>query len=228
MRDRAAGRDGRRDGRGGGRGLLPRVQRALGDAVRPGQLGAGAAGQLLGHRQRLLVPARAVHARRVRGDGRPALHARVRRHQRGPRPCGRGGPQACRRQPGGVLLRQAHHAGRSPELPLHRGAAAPAGLLPGIGRRSGDRGDHAGAGPGSAAHAGLDRGRGVGLRAGSVHHDLVLPPRARGTARDGHRGQPAVEPVRVASRGHGYGGPVRPLHAVRPHAARGTGLLWPR
>src|SRR5699024_11443759 len=68
LRDRAAGRDGRRDGRGRGGGLLPRLQRALRDALRAGQLVARPAGQLLGHGQRLLLPARPLDARRV-GEG---------------------------------------------------------------------------------------------------------------------------------------------------------------
>ena len=89
LRDRPAGRDGGRDRRRRGRGLLPRAQRALRAPVRPG---------LAGCRQRR--PRRAsttagttrwAWPRRPHGGhGRPALHARVRRHQRGLRPGGRG------------------------------------------------------------------------------------------------------------------------------------------
>ena len=70
-------------------------------------------------------------------------------HGRGHRPPPR------RPQPGRVLLRQAHHPRRPRRLPLDRGAAAAAGLLPGDGRRPGDRGDLARAGPRAAPPAGL-------------------------------------------------------------------------
>ncbi len=52
------------------------------------------------------------------GHVRPALHARLRRHQRGLWPRGRGGARLCRHQPGRFLPRQADHAGRAPGLAL--------------------------------------------------------------------------------------------------------------
>ena len=89
LRDRAAGRDGGRDRGGRRRRLLPRLQRALGAALRPGAELGRRPGEHQRPRQRLLLPARAEHAGRDGGDAGPPLHARVRRHQRGLRSASR-------------------------------------------------------------------------------------------------------------------------------------------
>ena len=73
----------------------------------------------------------------------------------------------------------------------------------------------------------VDRGRRAGERRRPVRHDVVLPRRHR-HPRDG-RGRPrAVAPVGARARRHADGDPLRPLHAVRPDAARGARLLRPR
>ena len=70
------------------------------------------------------------------------------------------------------------------------------------------------------------RGR-AGERRRPVRDDVVLPRRHR-HPRDG-RGRPrAVAPVGARARRHADGDPLRPLHAVRPDAARGARLLRPR
>ena len=75
--------------------------------------------------------------------------------------------------------------------------------------------------------AGSGRRRGPGERPRPVRDDVVLPRRHR-HPRDG-RGRPrAVAPVDARPRRHADGDPLRPLHAVRPHAARGARLLRPR
>ena len=73
----------------------------------------------------------------------------------------------------------------------------------------------------------VDRGGGAGERRGPVRDDVVLPRRHR-HPRDGRRRPRAVAPVRARTRRHADGDPLRPLHAVRAHAARGAGLLRPR
>ncbi len=73
----------------------------------------------------------------------------------------------------------------------------------------------------------VDHGRGAGECAGPVRDDVVLPRRHRRT-RDGRRRSRAVAPVRARPGRHRDGGALRPLHAVRPDAARGARLLRPR
>ena len=102
---------------------------------------------LVGHRQRLDLPHGPVHPGRHRGHDRPALHARLRRDQRGLRPGHRGRPPPRRHQPTGLVLPAAGDAGRAPGLPVDRRAAAAAGLLPGERRRGGGRGHQPGPGP---------------------------------------------------------------------------------
>ena len=198
VRHRAAGGDGRRDRRRRGGGLLPRLQRALGPAVRAGAELGGAAGQHQRPRQRVDLPARPVHAGGDGGDAGAPLHARVRRHLGRLRRRGRRRPQARRHQPGRVLLRPADHARGPPGVPDDRRPAAAARLLPGERRRGGDRGDLARAGRLADAAAGLDRGGGAGECGGPVRDDVVLPRRHR-RARDGRRRPRAVAPVRAAA-----------------------------
>ena len=73
----------------------------------------------------------------------------------------------------------------------------------------------------------VDRRGGPGERRRPVRHDVVLPRRHR-HPRDGRRRPRAVAPVGPRARRHADGDPLRPLHAVRPDAARGARLLRPR
>ena len=129
--------------------------------------------------------------------------------------------------PDAFFYEQADHPRGPPGLPDDRRPAAPARLLPGE-RRRGRAGRHLGrAGPRPAPAAGGRRGGGPGQRRRPVRHDVLLPRRHR-HPRDG-RGRPrAVAPVDARPRRHADGDPLRPLHAVRPHAARGARLLRPR
>ncbi len=147
LRHRAAGRAGRRRRRGPGRGLLPGPQRAVRPPVRPGVGRRRGRRDLVGHRQRLDLPHGPVHPGRHRGHDRPALHARLRRDQRGLRPGHRGRPPPRRHQPAGLVLPAAGDAGRAPGLPVDRRAAAAAGLLPGERRRRRGGGHQPGPGP---------------------------------------------------------------------------------
>ena len=93
----------------------------------------------------------AVRARHAGEDVRalvPALHARVRRDQRGLRPLHGRRPQARGDQPERVVLRAADHARGPPGVALDRRArAAPARLLPGERRRRRAGGHHAPSAP---------------------------------------------------------------------------------
>ena len=87
LRHRPAGRHGRRHRRRRRRGLLPRHERALAAALRHRRAGpAAAARSPEAVALRLALPLRAADAGLLGGDVRAALHARVRRHQRGLRP----------------------------------------------------------------------------------------------------------------------------------------------
>ena len=165
LRDRAAGGDGRRHrGRRGG-GLLPGAERAVRPPVRPGIPGRACSADLLRDRQRLALPDGPVHPGRDRGDDRPAVHARLRRDQRGLRPGHRRRPAARGGQPEGLVLPAADHARRASGVPVDRRAAAAARLLPGERRRGGRGRDQHRAGPRPAAAAGRDPRRRPGQRA---------------------------------------------------------------
>ena len=98
-------------------------------------------------------------------------------------------------QPGGLLLRQADHAGRTPGLQVDRRTAAPPRLLPGI-RWCGGDGDHLRrAGPRPQAEAGDHQGRLARHHRRPAEHDLLLPRRHHRPAGDGRGGQGAVRPV---------------------------------
>ena len=130
--------------------------------------------------------------------------------------------------PNAFFYEQADHARGPPGLADDRRPAAPARLLPGE-RRRGRAGRHLGrAGPRPRARRRpciAAAAQGSGAR--PVRDDVVLPRRHR-HPRDG-RGRPrAVAPVGARARRHADGDPLRPLHAVRPHAARGARLLRPR
>ena len=147
LRDGPAGRDGGRHRRRRRRRRLPRLQRALGEPVRPVLARRGHPGQHQRPRQRLDLPDGARHAGRHGRDAGPPLHARVRRHLGGLRPGRRRRPPARGHQPERVLLREADHARGPPGFPDDRRPAAPARLLPGE-RRRGGAGHHLGrAGP---------------------------------------------------------------------------------
>ena len=132
-----------------------------------GRVAAGAAATptTVGHRQRLALPDGPRHAGRHGRDGRPPLHARVRRDQRGLRPGDGRGPPARRDQPARVVLRAPGHARRAPGLALDRRAAPAARLLPGERRRRRHRRHQPGPGPRPAAPARRDPRRRAGQRA---------------------------------------------------------------
>ena len=122
----------RGDGRSGGcrrrRGLLPRLQRTLRDALR----------RQWPHQRRdpvvhgALRPVRIAHSRSVGRPARAALHVHLRRHQRGFRPDRRRRPGPRRHEPRRLVLRAPDHAGGPSEFAVdHRTCAATAGLLPG-------------------------------------------------------------------------------------------------
>ncbi len=107
------------------RGRLPGVQRALRAPLRHRRAGPAGRGHRRGRALQLVRPVRPAHAGPVGGHVRPALHARVRRHQRGLRPDRRRRPPARGHQPQGLVLRAADHARGPPEQsrwivePLH-------------------------------------------------------------------------------------------------------------
>ena len=224
--DRHAGRDGGRDRHRRGGRLLPGVQRAFGHALREHRRRAWAAALPLWLSwyapYGLLSPAGWVglHARRYMETygvtnedfGRIAVVDRAH----------------AATNPGGVVLRAAdHHRGPS-GVALDRRAGAPTPrLLPGERRRGGARRDVGRTRPGPAP-AGR---RGRGGRAGRVGRrrddDELLPRRPHRSPRDGRRRRPAVAAVRPPPRRHLDRVPVRPLHAVRAHAARGARVLRP-
>ena len=146
VRDRSSGRDGGHHRRGRRGRLLPRDERTLRPPLRPGLGRRDDDGDLVGDRQRLALPDGLVHSGRHGRDGRPPVHARLRRDQRRLRGGRRGRPQARRDQPERLVLPAADHAGRAPGLPLDHRAAAAARLLPGKRRRRRDRRDQRGTG----------------------------------------------------------------------------------
>ncbi len=174
--------------------------------------------------QQLALPDGPVHTGRDRGDDRPALHARLRRDQRGLRPDHRRRPPPRRDQPEGLVLPAAGDAGRAPGVAVDRRAAAAARLLPGERRRRSRGRDRHRACPGPAAAAGRDPRRRPGQRARPVHDDQLLPRRA-GAARDGRGGQAVMAAGRDRPAGRTGRRAVRPLHAVRSAAAGGAGFL---
>ena len=194
-----------RIGRGRCGGGLPRVQRALGAALRAAarreQPGAGDAAGL-----ELVPPVRARHA----GEGLralvPALHAPVRRHQRGLRPVPGRGPQARRHQPRRVLLPAAAHARGAPGVAVDRRTdPAQARLLPGERRRRRHGGDEHGAG--------------------------TRPPPTPGPRRRGHPGSPARRrrDVRLLRRRSRRPSPKRRgwgVSCTRPPVSRPTTSTW--
>ena len=163
-------------------------------------------------------------AGRDRGDDRPALHARLRRDQRGLRPDHRRRPPPRRRQPEGLVLPATGDARRAPGVAVDRRAAAAAGLLPGERRRRCRGRDRHRAGPGPAAAAGRDPRRRPGQRPRPVHDDQLLPRRA-GAAGDGRGGRAALAAGRDRPAGRAGRRSLRPLHAVCSAAAGGAGFL---
>ena len=168
LRHHSAGGAGGLLGRGRRGRLLPRLQRALGQPLRRRRAGAAAAAHGGERAHGVVPPGRPAHPGLVGGHGGAALPARDRRDERGPRPGGRGRPQARGDQPEGLVLRAADHAGGPPGQPLHRGAAAPARLLPGDRRGTGARGHLPRARPRPAA---------------TTPSSSAPPPRARAQAR---------------------------------------------
>ena len=127
------GGDGDRHGQRRGGGLLPGAERPLRPALQLGRVGGT---DHLRHDPLELVHALgADDAGQLGGHVHHALHARVRRHERRPRPGGDLDPKARRQQPPRLLLRPAAHPRGSPELALDRGAVSPLRLLPGDRRR---------------------------------------------------------------------------------------------
>ncbi len=163
----------------------------------------------------------------VGGHGRPALPAHGRRHLRGPGPGGGGRPASRRRQPQGLVLREADHPRGPSGVAVDRRAAPSPRLLPGDRWRAGPGGHLPRAGPGPPDRAGRHRGgrSGIGTRTGD--DDLLLRGRSLRAGRDGGRGPPAVADLGSHSGRHPDGCPLRPLHPLCPLSARGIGLLRP-
>ncbi len=200
LRDRSAGGHGRRHGDRGLRGGVPRVQRTVGNAVRPGADASGGERRLDRRRQLVLLSARVVDACSASRDDRQAVHAPVWRDEQGlRRDLGRG-PQARRQEPEGLLLREADHHRGAPGLAVDRRTAAAAGLLPGDRRRR-RAGDHlGGAGQGPEESPGHHRGGGAGGQPRPVFDGQLLPARTRRSSRDGSGRKADVGAVRSAAR----------------------------
>ena len=158
LRDRPAGGDGGRDRHGRRRGCLPRLQRALGDALRPGLAGAAAQANTNGldnawtYPHGLSTPAATV-----------AMQARRYMHEYGATTADFGRVAVADRRhaatnPAAWFYEQPITLDGPPGLAADRRAAAAARLLPGERRRGGDRRHHdrAGARPRGGRRA--DRG----------------------------------------------------------------------
>ena len=222
---RRPGRVGRGRGRRRRRGLLPGVQRTLGRALRrrgPHHRGDAAVDVVV-------RTVRAAHPGVVGRAARAPVHGPLRRDQRrlrtdrDRRPNARGEQSRC------VVPRPAHHVRGPPGVTVDRRArVAPPRLLPGERRRRGAGGDHRRTSPRPAADPGAHQRRRTGLRVRRRHDDGVLPRRPARPPRHPVGGAPALERLRPTPHRHGHRLPLRPLHAVRAHAARGARLLRAR
>ena len=185
-----------------------------GPALRPGDDRARRRADLVRRRRRLVVPDGAEHAGRVGGDDRAALHARVRRDERGLRP-GRGrGTRAPRRatrtrsSTASPITLDDHQASRWIAEPLHlldccQESDGGVAIVVTSAERARD-----------LPHPPVTiSARGAGQWRRSVRDDVVLPRRAHRPARDGRRRRPAVAPVRHRAGRRGRGRALRPLHA---------------
>ena len=224
----AVRRDGGQRGRRRLRAVLPRVQRAVGPALR--RRGAGPVGRRdrRGGAVRLDVAVRAADAGVVGGDVRDPDHARVRRHQRGLRPRSRS-PTASTRRP---TRRRTSTASRSPSRTIRRAAGSSsrctcstAARRPTAARRSWS--------PPWSGLATCDQPPVVIEAAAQGMADDQQMMRsffrdvAGRAAGDGHLRAPDLGDVGPRPGRHPDRRDLRPLHAVRAAAARGVRLLRP-
>src|SRR5664280_1756902 len=221
-----AGGDGGPVRRGRRGGLLPGVQRAVGQQVRGRGAEPAASPQRGDGQLRLVRTVRVADPGAVGGHGRAALPPRHGCDLRGPGPGGGGRSQARGHQSQGVVLREADHPRGAPGVAVDRRTPAPPRLLPGDRRRPGPGGHLAGTGPGPPRHPGGDRGGRPGCRPRTGDDDLLLLRRSLRTRRDGIGRPPVVADVGPVAGRHPDRGPLRPLHALCPVPARGVGLLW--